>query len=238
MARTPAQPIEIAVKATLDNPFVTIRWSFVRMQVHHKFEAVVVQDDKDKSLAFRDNAFTMSYPISMNQREEFRRKHPRAEVPTQTVKKIAVNAPSYKDMIGSLRILLKDKPVIEDARTSRTNTASVRFAEFVYPKWYRKRTGVAYKPPERRGALALPSPVNGADAAETPIMAIIEKFTPLSEVKTYEQGVGAAYSIVERMRIEIVTMGDAAANNEGKAIFSGYAAMLMEVQNRLNKLLA
>jgi hypothetical protein len=240
MARTPPQAIEIAAKATLDSPFATISWSFVRLQVGHKFEMVVVQDEKDRSLAIRDNAFTMAYPLTFRQREEYRRKHPRMEVPTAHTKKFAINNPHYKDMIQSVKLLLLQKPLIDDARTSPNNMAYVRFPEFVYPAWYRKRDASTYDPRSARLVTPTPAPAataNGLDAlAASPLAAIVNAHTPVPPIRTYEQGVTAASDVIEKMAMELHQMA-MATSGEGAKIFNGYVAMLTEAKARIGKLM-
>jgi hypothetical protein len=239
MARAPQQPIEIVVTASLVEPHATIRWTFVRLQVTHRFEMYVVQDERDKTLAIRDNQFQMSYPISLKQRDEWRRKHPRSvEVPTETGKKISVTNVQYKDMIASLRRLLIDKPLIEDARTSRMGMVSVRYPEFVYPSWYRKREPTSYDPRELRrvdpeNVIIMPN--GSAVPAPTSLATIVAQYTP-PPTRTYEQGVGDAVQTLQSMAEELTSVANQQTTPAGQAIFNGYVAMLGEAQKRVVKL--
>lgn len=251
MARGPVQPIEITVRANLAHPFAKLSWSFVRLQVMHKFDAIVVQDDRDKSVSFRDDSFTMSYPVSIKQREEFKRKNPTSELITSHEKKIKVNTASYKDMILSIRALLKMKPLIDDARTSVSGVVSIRYPEFVYPTWYRRRDNNVYDPRLVRGVPApLPATVNanglnGPDVTAMPVpftpppppplLALIEQYTPLVPPKTYQTGITDSMNVVEGMRTELSrTMEN--MDTPGQAIIKGYVAILDEAMKRIARL--
>ena len=239
-SRIAIQPIEIWVNASIGNPVAIVRWQFVRMTVLHKFEMSVVQDEKDRSIAIRDNSFTMSYPLTYRQREEHRRKHRGLEVPTSHVKKIPTIITAYRDMVASVRKLLRDRPLIDDARTSPTGFVVVRYPEFIYPAWYRKRDYGAYDPRAERATevtLSLPSPVtNGVDAT-SPLAAIVQAHTPVPLPKSYADGISDTVAVIEKMALELHTMAETQTLPEGKAIFQGYAAMLTEAKGRVTKLL-
>lgn len=243
MPRAAAQPIEIVVRATIPDKWATVSWVFVRMQVQHSFEMQVAVENG--MAVVKDNTFTMSYPYSSQQRQRFTSPH----APTHHAKAISISNPHYKDMITSVRQLLKDRPMVDEAKTSASGIAVFRYTEFVYPDWYRSRLPSAYDPRELRRVEHTPATTMGValraaglngvgeDAASSALAIIGQHLPPEITGDTYKNGVQALMAEITTAKTAIEAQRD---STTGKMvpILQGYVALMDDLLARGDKLIA
>ena len=236
------QPPEITVTARVNDTWADVTWMFRRHMIHHYFSMQVLATGFQPSRSFvKDQKFTIAKPTGDTEVELLRKRG--VTLPRRLSEIHATHESDYVDMIDSILKIIAANSMIEEAQTNSLSYVARRDDTFVYPKWFRRKSG--YNPTVARASLLglttpvingtheLPVPGNGAVPG---VVDIIRDHMPAPEEDPYITALGAMKKRIENMRAEIHTVAKAMAEREAK-IYMGYDKLLVKVLQEADTLL-